>query len=80
MEKFKEELEIEFEKQKKEKYGDSLDPQELEKDTLAELHIMRGKFDKFKDNFEDLLVQTTMDVNLEIPLVVKGDFSSLLKD
>ena len=40
---------------------------------------MKEQFLKYKDEFINAIIEDTLDVDLEIPKNVVGDFSSLLK-
>ena len=76
IEKFKEELERDFEKQKKERYGEQENQAEIERETEKEIESIRGDYDQNKNKVVDFLISKVVDVNIEIPRVVKGDFTS----
>ena len=76
IEKYKAELEQNFEQEKKEKYGDMEDQADIEAETQKEIESIRGDYDENKDNVIDFLIDRVVDVDLEIPKVVKGDYEN----
>jgi hypothetical protein len=41
----------------------------------ADLNALQGDYQRHKEQVVDLLVKNVLSVNIEIPKVVKGDFS-----
>ena len=74
IEKHKAELEANFERQKRERYGDMGDQEEIEAETMEEIQSIQQDFKAHKNDVINFLVERTLDVNLEIPRVVKGNF------
>ena len=51
------------------------DQADIEAETQKEIESIRGDYDQNKDNVIDFLIDRVVDVDLEIPKVVKGDYS-----
>ncbi len=53
------------------------DQEEMEAETQTEIVSIQGDYRLNKDKVIDYLIERTLDVMLEIPKVVRGDFSGL---
>ena len=52
------------------------DQEEIEAETAREVEEIKKDYETNKDNVIDYLINNVMDVNLDIPKVVRGDFES----
>jgi V-type H+-transporting ATPase subunit G len=76
IEQYKAQLEKNFEKEKRDKFGDMEDQADIEEETNREITSIQEDYDENKDKVIDFLIDRVMNVDLEIPRVVKGDYSS----
>ena len=52
------------------------DQEDIEKETEEEIKSIRKDFDSNKNQVVDFLINSVLDVNLDIPKVVRGDFAA----
>ena len=76
IEQYKTELEDNFEKRKIAEYGEEEDQAEKEAETQEEITRIENEYEENKENVIEYLIGQVMNVNLEIPKVVRGDFES----
>ena len=76
IEQYKTELEDNFEKRKIAEYGEEEDQAEKEAETQEEITRIESEYEENKENVIEYLIGKVMNVNLEIPKVVRGDFES----
>eukprot|EP00343_Euplotes_focardii_P000987 CAMPEP_0205804020 /NCGR_PEP_ID=MMETSP0205-20121125/6792_1 /ASSEMBLY_ACC=CAM_ASM_000278 /TAXON_ID=36767 /ORGANISM="Euplotes focardii, Strain TN1" /LENGTH=95 /DNA_ID=CAMNT_0053072917 /DNA_START=91 /DNA_END=378 /DNA_ORIENTATION=- len=76
VEKYKNKLEEEFEDKKRIQFGDMDDQEEIEAETQEEISKIQQDYEDHKDDVVDFLIENVMNVNLEIPRVVRGDFEN----
>ena len=76
IEQYKEELERDFAKKKKERFGDLEDQTEQEKETEFEIKTIRQDYKDNQESVVDFLIENVLHVSLDIPRVVRGDFTS----
>ncbi len=76
IEQYKTELEDNFEKRKIAEYGEEEDQAEKEAETQEEITRIESEYEENKENVIEYLIGQVMNVNLEIPKVVRGDFES----
>ena len=77
IEQYKAQLEKNFEKEKREKFGDMEDQADIEAETRQEITSIQADYEENKDNVIDFLIERVMNVDLEIPKVVKGDYDAV---
>ena len=69
-------MEDTFEQQKRERYGEMEDQANIDAETEEEIKSIRQDYHDNKNNVVEFLIESVLNVNLEIPRVVRGDFSS----
>ena len=76
---FKKEEEDKYQKIINERYGKSTEEDDLEKKTKVEIDRIFKDYEANKSSVIDMLLERIINVELEIPEVVKGNFEKLKK-
>ena len=73
---YKSELEENFEERKAKEFGEEENQEEIQAETEEEIARIQSEYEENKDTVIDYLIDSVMQVDLEIPKVVRGDFES----
>ena len=73
---YKKKLEENFENQKRIEYGDMGDQEEIEAETQDDIEKIKQDYNENQEHVVEFLIDSVVNVNLEIPKVVRGDFES----
>ena len=73
---YKKKLEENFENQKRIEYGDMGDQEEIEAETQDDIKKIKQDYNENQEHVVEFLIDSVVNVNLEIPKVVRGDFES----
>lgn len=74
---YKKEKEDKYQEEIKAKFGTTKEDEELEKRTAEEIKVIKSEYEANKKGVIQMLIDRIVEVDIKIPQVLKGDFSSL---